>query len=74
MSAQAPCKELRNIFLVIIPFNQNWTYKIRKYPSVDMDFTMALFFLVEAIVAWETGDDGKCSPHWNDLGQFGELN
>ena len=39
-----------------------------------MDFTMALFFLVEAIVAWETGDDGKCSPHWNDLGQFGELN
>ena len=32
------------------------------------------FFLVEAIVAWETGDDGKCSPHWNDLGQFGELN
>ena len=74
MSAQAPCKELRNIFFVIIPFNQNWTYKIRKYPSVDMDFTMALFFLVEAIVAWETGDDGKCSPHWNDLGQFGELN
>ena len=27
-----------------------------------------------AIVAWENGDDGKCSPQWNDLGHFAELN
>ena len=35
--------------------------------------TMAFFFLI-AIVAWENGDDGKCSPQWNDLGHFAELN
>ena len=37
--------------------------------------TMAFFFrFLRAIVAWENGDDGKCSPQWNDLGHFAELN
>ena len=34
--------------------------------------TKLVFFV--AIVAWENGDDGKCSPQWNDLGHFAELN
>ena len=38
------------------------------------DFTMALFFLWRQLLLGKLGDDGKCSPHWNDLGQFGELN
>ena len=32
------------------------------------------FRFLRAIVAWENGDDGKCSPQWNDLGHFAELN
>ena len=37
-------------------------------------YNNGFFFFLRAIVAWENGDDGKCSPQWNDLGHFGELN
>ena len=42
--------------------------------EMEKRFTTMAFFFLRAIVAWENGDDGKCSPQWNDLGHFAELN
>lgn len=50
---------------------QQWLLLCRFFWSRRSNSKLVFFV---AIVAWENGDDGKCSPQWNDLGHFAELN
>ena len=44
--------------------------------ETEKRFTTMAFFsgFLEQLLLGKTGDDGKCSPQWNDLGHFAELN